>query len=316
MHIPDGFLDLPTATLSGGLAAVGVGAALWQAKRQLPPHRVPLLGITAAFVFAAQMLNFPVGAGTSGHLVGSVLTAVLLGPSAAVVVMTCVLLLQCFLFQDGGATALGANIFNMAVVGVVAGYFIFAGTRRLAAGLRGVILGAAFAGWCSTVLAAICCAAQLALSGRVAWRTVFPAMAGVHMLIGLGEGIITALVLLAVAKARPEFLEPPAVTSGSERAARMQPGGLVLGLVAALGLAVFVSPFASSWPDGLEKVATKLGFEHFAAEKPAVPAPMPDYGLKGVEGWWVTPLVGATGTLAVFVAAWALARTLVPRKEN
>lgn len=308
MHIPDGFLDLPTAATTGAFAAAGVGAALWQAKRTLPPRRVPLLGVTAAFVFAAQMLNFPVVAGTSGHLLGGVLAAALLGPSAAVIVMTSVLVLQCFLFQDGGASALGANVFNMAIVGTVGGYAVYAATRRLAGGLRGVVLGAAFAGWCSTVLAALCCAGELALSGRVAWRVVFPAMGGIHMLIGVGEGVITALVLVAVARARPELLDA--------KAEMTRPGQvLVLGLIAALGLALFVSPFACSWPDGLEKIAGKLGFEHFATRKPMLPAPMPDYELPGVKRIWVTPLVGAIGTGTAFVLAWMLARMLVPRKE-
>jgi len=233
----------------------------------------------------------------------------MLAPSAAVIVLTAVLVLQCFLFQDGGASALGANIFNMAIVGTVGGYAVYAATRRLAGGTRGVVLGAAFAGWCSTVLAALCCAGELALSGRVPWRVVFPAMGGVHMLIGLGEGAITALVLVAVARARPELLEAQAETT--------RPGQVItLGLIAALGLALFVSPFACSWPDGLEKIAAKVGFEHFASEKPLLPAPMPDYALPGVKGAWVTPLVGAVGTVTAFVLAWMLARMLTPKKES
>jgi len=309
MHIPDGFLDAKTALTTGALAAAGVGAALWHAKRSLPARKVPLLGMTAAFVFAAQMLNFPVAAGTSGHLVGGVLTAALVGPGAAVIVMTAVLVLQCFLFQDGGVSALGANVFNMAIIGTVGGYAVYALTRRLASGLRGVLLGAAFAGWCSTVMAAVCCAGELAVSGRVAWRVVLPAMGGIHMLIGIGEGVITALVLVAVARARPELLE---TTSEPPKTAQV----VTLGLIAALGLALFVSPFASSWPDGLEKVAERLGFEHFAADKPLVPAPMPDYGIVGREGPWVTPLVGVIGTLAAFALAWALARALTPKKAD
>jgi len=313
MHIPDGFLDLPTAVTTGVMAATGVGVALWQAKRTLPSRKVPLLGVTAAFVFAAQMLNFPVAAGTSGHLVGGVLAAALVGPSAAVIVMTAVLVLQCFLFQDGGVSALGANIFNMAIVGAVGGYVVYELTRRLAVGLRGMVLGAAFAGWCSTVLAAVCCAGELALSGRVAWRVVLPAMGGVHMLIGIGEGVITALVLLAIARARPELLE---ITMDGGSRAPLQAGVVVLGLMVALGLAMFVSPFASEWPDGLERVAEKVGFGHFAAEQPVIAAPMPDYTIGGMKGVWVTPLVGGIGTLAAFVLAWLLARMLTPRKAD
>jgi cobalt/nickel transport system permease protein len=138
---------------------------------------------------------------------------------------------------------------------------------------------------------------------------VFPAMGGVHMLIGLGEGIITALVLVAVARARPELVETEAEVT--------RPGQvLALGLIAALGLALFVSPFACEWPDGLEKVAAKLGFEHFVSAKPLVPSPMPGYALPGMEGPWVTPVVGLIGTVAAFGLAWVLARMLTPKKVS
>ena len=307
MHIPDGFLDAKTAVTSGVLAAAGVGAAVWQTKRTLPARRVPLLGVTAAFIFAAQMLNFPVAGGTSGHLVGGVLATVLVGPSAAVIVLTAVLVIQCFLFADGGVTALGANIFNMGLVNVFVGAAIYRVVCRLANGPRGLVLGAAFASWCATVLAAVCCAGQIAWSGKVAWRLVFPAMAGVHMLIGIGEGAITALVLLAIARARPELVErnddapQPAATIG-------------YGLLVALGLALFVSPFACEWPDGLEKIAAKLGFEHQAVTTPLLAAPFPDYKLPWLgESGWVTAVIGAVGTLVAFTLAWMLARLLVPK---
>lgn len=310
MHIPDGFLDAKTAAASGVLAAAGVGAAVWQAKRTLPARRVPLLGVTAAFIFAAQMLNFPVAGGTSGHLVGGVLAAVLVGPSAAVIVMTAVLVIQCFLFADGGVTALGANIFNMGLVNVFVGTAIYRVARRLAKGQRGLVLGAAFASWCATVLAAVCCAGQIAWSGKVAWRLVFPAMTGVHMLIGIGEGAITALVLLAIARARPELVE-------RNDAAPQSVAAVGSGLFVALGLALFVSPFACAWPDGLEKVAAKLGFERIAAGAPLVATPFPDYKLPGfADAGWITAAVGALGTLAAFAFAWLLARLLVPEKRS
>ena len=295
---------------SGGLAAAGVGAALWQAKRTLPARQVPLLGVTAAFIFAAQMLNFPVAGGTSGHLVGGVLAAVLVGPGPAIVVMTAVLLVQCFLFADGGVTALGANIFNMALVNVFTGYAVYRGTRRLAEGQRGLVLSAAFAGWFATVLAAVCCAGQVALSGRVAWRLIFPAMAGVHMLIGIGEGAITALVLLAIARARPELVD--------RKNEAPQAGAIIgYGLLVALGLALFISPFACAWPDGLEKVAAKLGFEQHAVTTALVPTPFHDYKLPWFgDASWATAAVGALGTLVAFAFAWFLARTLVTKTKT
>jgi cobalt/nickel transport system permease protein len=306
MHIPDGFIDAKTAIATGVLAAGGVGAALWQAKRNLQPRQVPLMGVTAAFVFAAQMLNFPVAGGTSGHLIGGVLAAALVGPAAAVIVMTSVLIVQCLLFQDGGLTALGANVFNMALVATLAGAFGYRQLRKLLPGRRGMILAAVVVGWFSTLLASISCAGQLAWSNTVPWRLAFPAMAGVHALIGLGEGVITALVLVAVDRTRPELLEN-APSTGT-------PLATAWGLLVALGLALFVSPFACSWPDGLEKVAASLGFEHRAAD-PLLPSWIPDYALPGIRSpLLATALAGLVGTLVVFGLGWLLARSLVPKE--
>ena len=205
MHIPDGFLDVKTAVTAASLAVVGLAVALRQAQRELPPRRVPLLGLGAAFVFAAQMVNFPVAGGTSGHLIGGALVAALLGLPAAVVVMATVLIAQCFLFADGGVTALGANGFNMAVVAPAVGLLVFRAVGRLLPGQRGQVAALAFAGWCSTVAAAVACAGQLAWSGTVGWAVGLPAMVGIHMIIGLGEGAISALVYYAVVRARPEL---------------------------------------------------------------------------------------------------------------
>ena len=302
MHIPDGFLDMKTAVTAAALAAGGLGLALRQARSDLPPRRVPLLGLGAAFVFAAQMVNFPVLGGTSGHLIGGALVAALLGVPAAVIVMTTVLIAQCFLFADGGVTALGANVFNMAVVAPFVGLAVFRGMSRLLLGLRGQVAALAFAGWCSTVAAALACAGQLAWSGTVAWPVALPAMTGIHMLIGLGEGAISALVFAAVARTRPELVGGAA---GALPAAAGGARGFVRhGLLAALGVALFVAPFACPWPDGLEAVAARLGFEHAARE--AAPAPMPDYVFPwiGHEGL-ATAAAGVVGALVVFgLAVW------------
>src|SRR5579862_3024528 len=184
MHIPDGFLDLKTATATAALSAAGLALAARQARKHLPPRRVPLMGLSAAFIFATQMLNFPVAGGTSGHLIGGVLASVLLGPSAAVLVISSVLIVQCLVFADGGVLALGANVFNMAVVSSVGGYFVFSLLRRTLPGDRGRLVAVALASWIATVAAAVVCAGQLALSGTVAWSVGLPAMADVHMLIG------------------------------------------------------------------------------------------------------------------------------------
>jgi cobalt/nickel transport system permease protein len=311
MHIPDGFLDGKTALAGGAMAALGLGVALRGVRRTLPPGRVPLIGLAAAFVFAAQLLNFPVGGGTSGHLVGATLVAVLLGPSAAVVVMSTVLILQCLMFADGGLTALGANVFNMALVAPVAGYGVYRGVGAVSRdGLRGRLVATGFAAWVSTVGAAVVCAGELAASGTVAWRVAFPAMAGVHMVIGLGEAAITTLVIAALARARPELLPDPATEPGPRYAALA-----AYGLLLSLGLVVFVAPFASGWPDGLAKVAAALGFA--ARETQVAPAPLPGYAVPGlgvsVSG---TVLAGTLGTAAAFAAAYLLARVLTPRRPG
>ena len=310
MHIPDGFLDLKTASAAAALSAGGLTVALRQVRRHLPPRRVPLLGLAAAFVFAAQMLNFPVAGGTSGHLIGGVLAAVLLGPSAAVIALTCVLIVQCLLFADGGVLALGANIFNLAIVGPVAGYGIYRAVRGAFFGMRGMVVAVAFAAWCSTVLAAISCAGQLALSGAAAWSVTFPAMMNVHMLIGIGEGLITALVVVAIARVRPELVDESIRIPFNESYAEVAGFGLLL----VLGLAVFVAPVASNWPDGLQKVAASLGFENRAALSSLIPAGLRHYHFPGVgSATWGTALAGGVGTLVVFGLAFVLARALVPK---
>jgi cobalt/nickel transport system permease protein len=312
MHIPDGFLSTPVIATTSVLAAGGLGLALRQTRRELPPRRVPLLGVSAAFIFAAQMLNFPVAGGTSGHLIGATLAAVLLGPTAAVVVMSAVLLVQCFIFADGGVTALGANIFNMAIVGTGAGYAAFLLARRLADGTRGTLIGSVVGAWCSTVAASVACAGELAASRTVAWGMAFPAMTSVHMLIGAGEALITALVLGAVARSRPELLRAPEGDTPAD-AGKFAAYGLII----AAGLALFVAPFACGWPDGLEKVADTLGFGHRAAETPLLAAPLPDYALPGVASELLaTALAGVIGTLVMFWFVMLALKCLAPRAAS
>jgi cobalt/nickel transport system permease protein len=234
----------------------------------------------------------------------------LLGPSAAVVVLTTVLIVQCFLFGDGGVVALGANIFNMAIVGGAGGYVIYRLARCCVGGLRGQVTAVAFAGWCSTVLSAICCAGQLAWSGRVSWTAAFSAMAGIHILIGIGEAAIGALAYLAVVRTRPDVVQESAVSGDRS------PANLVwYGALMALGMALFLAPWVCPWPDGLESVASKLGFEHMGVS--GVHAPVPDYQMPGV-GWaaGATALAGGVGTVVAFGLAWLLGRMLVPAQPK
>ncbi len=305
MHLPDGFLDAKTALLSSGVAATGVGVALRQVRTSLEPRQTPMLGLGAAFVFAAQMLNFPIAGGTSGHLVGGVLAAILLGPSAAVLVMTCVLIVQCLMFADGGLVSLGANVFNMAIVNVCGGYFVFKLARSFIRmeQYRAAVFAAAFAGWFGTVLASVVCAGELALSKTVPWAWAFPAMANVHMVIGIGEGLATGLILLAVLRTRPQLVAANLDTKPSLRLSEIG-----YGLLLCLGLALFVAPFASSWPDGLENLAQRLGLR-----AKTVAAPLSGYQFPFLDSAaGATAVAGAVGTVLAFIAAYLLARAVVP----
>lgn len=309
MHIPDGFLDAKTALATWAIGAGGVALAARHASAALPRERVPLVGLAAAFVFSAQMLNFPVAGGTSGHLLGGVLVASLLGPGAAVVVLAAVLVLQCLLFADGGITALGANVVNMALVGTLGGWAIFRAVGAIVPGRAGRLAGVALGSWASVVLGAATCAGQLAWSGTAPWGLAFPAMAGVHALIGLGEAAIAAMVWSAVVRARPELAGGGAPDGEAPPAAPL----VALGLAFALALALFVAPFACPWPDGLEKVAESLGFEG-RASAPAVASPIPDYAFPGISSARLaTAAAGVVGTLALFGAGLFLASRLSGR---
>ena len=220
MHIPDGFLSGGVAAVAAVLAIAAVGYALRVADRDLDEDRVPLLGVLAAFIFAVQMLNFPVAGGTSGHLLGAALAAVLLGPWLACLVMAVVLTAQAFVFADGGITALGANILNMGVLGALLAGFLLGGAGR-ALQTRGAFLGAVgIVAWLAVMVGATATSVQLAASGTVPLDTALPAMLGVHALIGTGEAVITVAAVSAVLASRPDLVAvkvPPERTTGALR---------------------------------------------------------------------------------------------------
>jgi len=191
VHIPDGFLNIPTVATTYALSAGGVSYAVKEANKKLTEKHVPLMGVLAAFIFAGQMLNFPVAGGTSGHLLGAALAAILLGPWAAAIIMSCVLVAQSLIFQDGGLLALGANIFNMGVVASFGGYYLYRLVVLMLGDTRKAkIIGGFIGAWGSVFLASIACAIELAISGASPIQAVLPAMAGFHAIIGIGEGLI------------------------------------------------------------------------------------------------------------------------------
>jgi cobalt/nickel transport system permease protein len=314
MHIPDGFLDAKTAIATGILSVTGLGTALRHAKLHLQSREIPLIGLTAAFIFVAQMLNFPVAGGTSGHLLGATLAMVLLGPSVAIIVMSSVLIIQAAIFADGGLLALGANIFNMAIVAPVCGYIVYTILRGLFRDIRGMLISASVASWCTTVIAAVFCAGELSWSGVAAWNIVFPAMAGIHAIIGVGEGLITMLVLSAIAKTRPELLLKTSVQgTGKENT----PALLYYGAMIVIAMLLFVAPFASRLPDGLDRVAQTLGFETKKIENLGFSTPLQEYRFFGIESPALSTIAaGVAGACIVFVFSFFLAGVLVPRKKT
>jgi cobalt/nickel transport system permease protein len=216
MHIPDGFLSPEVAAGCAVPAAGAVAYGLRRANRELDERRVPLLGVTAAFVFAAQMLNFPVAGGTSGHFLGAALAAILLGPWLAGLVLSVVLVVQAFVFADGGITALGANVLNMGVIGALVVGGLMVAARRVLPKRPGVLLAVAGAGaWLAVVAGAVACSFELAISGTVPLGTVLPAMLGVHAVIGAGEAAITVAAVGAVLSTRPDVVRAFPVSRGA-----------------------------------------------------------------------------------------------------
>lgn len=214
MHIPDGYLDLSITLLCAAVSAVFIVLGVVQAKRYMDERHVPLMAILTAGVFAAQLLNFPIVGGTSGHLVGGTLLSVFLGPLGALISMTIILVLQAFLFGDGGISALGANILNMGVIGGIIGYYIYFLVRKLVGrGGWGVRLGAAIGSYVSIVLGAAACGVEIGVSPLFPFGVgvTVPVMVGWHLVIGVGEALITVVVIEYVLRARPDMLALPKI---------------------------------------------------------------------------------------------------------
>lgn len=307
LHIPDGFLSILLSLVLWIASIAVVAYAIKRVNLELDERKVPMMGVLAAAIFAGQMLNFTVIGGTSGHLMGAAIATILLGPWAAVLVMTSVVSIQALIFQDGGLLVLGANIFNMAVVGVAVSYFVYTTVRKLAGDRsRGVFVGGFLAAWFSVVVAALAAALELAISGTSPANIAVPAMGGIHALIGIGEGLITLGALGLVYTTRPDLLQ-----AGEKRSA----GGTILwigGLLIVLALAI-ASPLASANPDGLERVAEQSGFLHLA-KKPMYEL-IPDYLLPGVSSEALaTILAGIIG--ALLVLGVVLLVTLSRRKST
>mgnify|MGYP001765489992 CR=1 FL=1 len=302
MHIPDGFLSTLVSLLLWLMSIAVIAYALKRVGADLGERQVPLMGVLAAAIFAAQMLNFTVVGGTSGHLMGAAIAVILLGPWAAILVMTCVVSIQALIFQDGGLLVLGANIFNMGVVGVCVSYFTYQTVKRLLRGKTwGIFAGGFTAAWLSIVVAALATALELTFSNTSPANIAIPAMAGIHALIGIGEGLITVGALAFVNATRPDLLNTESKTPAGGKAVWV--GGLLFAFVLAIA-----SPLASSFPDGLEWVAEQHGFLETARDP--LYKLIPDYLIPGISNTALaTILAGILGTLIVFFVALAVAYT-------
>lgn len=251
LHIPDGFLNLVVSLICWAITIVTLGFAISKTNKALGEKQVPLMGVMAAFIFAAQMINFPVAGGTSGHLLGGALAAIVLGPWAGMLVMTAVIAVQALLFQDGGLLAMGANILNMGLITAAIGYGLYRSVSGSSKGVKLGVIGAA--AWLSVMAGALLTSLQLWLSGTSELGVVVPAMLGVHALIGIGEALITVFAVAFLLQTRPDLLGEG---SESAKASRnwIYAGGAISLVI------VLLSPLASAFPDGLERVAENLGF--------------------------------------------------------
>lgn len=323
MHAPDGFLTAGAAAATGALSLGTVGAALRQARHQLKEKQVPLAGITAAFIFAAQMFNFPVAAGTTGHLMGGALAAILLGPWVGMIVVTIVVVIQALAFADGGLTALGYNVFNMGIVTALGGYGIFRLFRRiLPKSSPGVVAATGLAAGLSVVLSAMAFSIQwlFGATAPVPFDTVFGSMVGVHVLIGIGEGIISALVVGTVLAARSDLVYGVADMGEAQLADRTPITTrtfLIAGSLVALLVAVVVSQFAVDNPDGLERVAEQTGFIDSAREHALEGSVFADYATAGITNEALSLAVaGAAGTAIALAVGWGVLAAVRDRRRR
>jgi len=305
LHIPDGFLSLLVSLIGWAITAVVLAMAVSRTNKSLGEKQVPLMGIMAAFIFAAQMLNFPVAGGTSGHLLGGALAAIVLGPWAGMLVMTAVIAVQALLFQDGGLLVMGANILNMGLITSAIGYGLYRSVSNASRSTKLVVAGVA--AWLSVMAGALATALQLWLSGTSDLQTVTLAMLGVHALIGIGEALITVAALTFIMQTRPDLLDESSASAQGGR------GWVIPGIVLSLAV-VLLSPLASAFPDGLERVAENMGFLELGQSAPY--SIIPDYTVPFLgETALSTIVAGIIGALVVLGLSILAGRSLQKKSQ-
>ena len=319
MHAPDGFLTAGTALATGAISAATLGIVLRQTSDTLKDKQIPLAGLTAAFIFAAQMFNFPVAAGTTGHLLGGALAAILLGPRLGALVVSIVVVVQALAFADGGLTALGYNILNMAIVPAFGGFAVYRLFRRmLPRNASGVIGATGLAGLVSVVFSSMAFSIEwlFGASAPVSFDKVFGAMVGVHVLIGIGEAVLSAMAVGAVLAARPDlvFGAQDLDRAQQREGQKVSRTTFAIGtLLVALFMASIVSQFAVDAPDGLERVAADQGF----AIEGRSDGLFAEYATRGVENEGLSlAIAGVTGTVVTLAVGFGLLSGLRRRKTS
>ncbi len=299
MHIPDGFLSLLISLICWAITVIVLAAAIARTNRSLEERQVPLMGVMAAFIFAAQLINFPVAGGTSGHLLGGTLAAITLGPWAGMLVMTAVIAVQGLLFQDGGLLVMGANILNMGLLTSAVGYGLYRSVLGRARAVRLAVAG--IAAWLSVMAGALATSLQIWLSGNARLEIIVPTMLLWHALIGVGEALITVAALSFILRTRPDVLGEG---SPSTRGGR---GWVIAGALIALVVAL-LSPWASANPDGLTRAAEDLGFIDSAR---TVTGPLAGYRIAALGASPLAKIAAAAiGVLVVMGIVLLIGRTV------
>jgi len=300
MHIPDNFLSIIVSLICWVITALTLSVAISRTNKSLGERQVPLMGVMAAFIFAAQMINFPVLGGTSGHLLGGALAAIALGPWAGMLVMTAVIAVQGLLFQDGGLVVMGANILNMGLLTAAVGYGLYRSVNGRSRVVRLAVAGVA--AWLSVMTGALFTALQIWLSGNAEIQVIVPAMLVIHAFIGIGEALITVAALSFIMSSRPDLLDEKSESAQGGR------GWILVGVLITLAV-VMLSPLASADPDGLERVAIDLGFIETAQSAPY--EIIPDYTIPFLgETSLSTIVAGVIGVIVVLGVAFLTGRSM------
>ncbi len=290
MHIPDSMLQGSICPVTATVSAAGIIAACCYGLKAEDKPTAAGFGAITALIFAWQMMNFPIMNGTSGHLLGGVLAASLLGTPFGVLAIALVVTIQSLVFSDGGITVLGANIFNMAILGAGVGGMLRSKLVTLWKSTQGKYAATAVAAWLSVIVASFAVSVELAIDSQIAFFEVVSAMVGTHALIGVGEAFITVACCL--------LLSAHSVTTKAK-------GPVAVPLTAAVVVALLLSPFASGFPDGLEWIAEKYNFLHESA--PAFVGPLPDYAFPSLSNEILsTGVAGLVGVIISFGVAWII----------